>query len=308
MMIADPQRRAAPMSFAALLLANAALVSGPLLVRMADVGPVAAAFWRLTLALPFITAMAWWFGRRAAPQAAGTATPPTRNAIVFAVAGGVFLAVDLASWHAGILLTKMTHATLFGNAASLILAVGALVVMRRWPVKGESAAILLAFGGAGLLMSESSAQGEARLIGDLLCLLAGVLYAGYVVTMQRARRAMGSWSSLAWATAAGVLPLLCIAIAMGETIWPGDWRPVLLLALMSQVIGQGLLIYALPHFSGLVIGLSLLTQPALAALVGWLAFGERLTPFEWIGGAMLAAALVLIRVFDPAAPATGKAS
>jgi drug/metabolite transporter (DMT)-like permease len=95
---------------------------------------------------------------------------------------------------------------------------------------------------------------------------------------------------------------------MGETIWPSDWRPILLLALMSQVIGQGLLIYALPHFSGLVIGLSLLTQPALAALVGWLAFGERLTPFEWIGGAMLAAALVLIRVFDPAAPATGKAS
>ena len=42
----------------ALLLGNVALAFGPWLVRLADVGPVAAGFWRLTLALPFLLLVA----------------------------------------------------------------------------------------------------------------------------------------------------------------------------------------------------------------------------------------------------------
>ena len=40
-----------PLAFPALLLGNIALAFGPWLVRLADVGPVAAGFWRLALAL-----------------------------------------------------------------------------------------------------------------------------------------------------------------------------------------------------------------------------------------------------------------
>ena len=50
---------------------------------------------------------------------------------------------------------------------------------------------------------------------------------------------------------------------------------VLVLALSSQVFGQGLLVYALGEVPPLVVGLALLTQPAISALNGWLAYGER---------------------------------
>ncbi len=50
---------AAPFAFLALLGGNAALAAGPLFVRLADVGPVAAGFWRLALALPFLAFFAW---------------------------------------------------------------------------------------------------------------------------------------------------------------------------------------------------------------------------------------------------------
>ena len=46
-------------AFAALVVANVALAFGPMFVRLADTGPVAAAFWRMTLALPLVAAMAW---------------------------------------------------------------------------------------------------------------------------------------------------------------------------------------------------------------------------------------------------------
>lgn len=281
---------AAPFAFLALLGGNAALAAGPLFVRLADVGPVAAAFWRLSLALPFLLLFALRQGNGAAGWSG------IRGALGLAAVGGLFFAADLASWHVGILYTKMANATLFGNAASLILAAATLVMARRLPLRNETLALLLAAAGAIVLMRESGTQGQARLIGDLFCLLAGILYAGYMLTMQRARGSLSSWPTLALSTATGVLPLLLFAALLGETILPRDWTPVIALAFTSQIVGQGLLIYALPHFSALVVGLALLTQPAIAALIGWLVYGERLSLIEIGAGAMIAAALVLVRL------------
>lgn len=282
------------LAFAALLAGNAALAIGPLFVRQADVGPVASGFWRLALALPVLAALAWWQARRAPAGAASLIHD--RRALTLALVGGLFFAGDLASWHLGILATKMANATLFGNAASLVLPVVTLVAARRLPVRVEALALVCAATGALVLMRESSQAGTARLVGDLLCLTAGLLYAFYVLAMQRARAAIGSWATLALATATGALPLLAAALLLGEPVWPGDWRPLLLLALSSQIVGQGLLILSLPHFSALVIGLTLLSQPAVAALVGWLVYGEAFTTADWTGSVLVALALVLIRL------------
>src|SRR5687768_9285978 len=81
---------------------------------------------------------------------------------------------------------------------------------------------------------------------------------------------------LAIATAAGALPLLLLAMALGEQVVPGDWTPLILLSFGSQVVGQGLLVYAMGHLTPVVVGIGLLTQPAASALIGWLAYDERL--------------------------------
>lgn len=301
----DAQRSSgSPLAFLAMLGGNAALAFGPAFVREADVGPVAAAFWRLALALPVLLVFAAWQWRSLSIKAGQPLSWPARSVWGLALLGGVFFAADLGSWHLGILQTKMANATLFGNAASLILAVTTLLLARRLPRGLESVALMLAFAGAVLLMSESSQQGQAQLIGDLLCLLAGVLYAGYVLTMQRARDSLPSWPTLALSSAAGIVPLLLFSMLLGERIMPGDWTPVLLLALTSQIIGQGLLIWSLPHFSALVVGLTLLTQPAIAALAGWLLYQERLSLVDLVGGVMVAVAIVLIRLPQRSAGAT----
>ena len=62
----------------------------------------------------------------------------------------------------------------------------------------------------------------------------------------------------------------------------------------SQVVGQGLLVYALGHVPPLVVGIAMLTQPALSALLGWLYYGESLTPLDWVGAAAIVLALVLV--------------
>lgn len=291
----DKAGRSGRWAFLALLAGNIALSAGAMFVRLAEtdgVGPTASAFWRMTLAAPFLLALA---GRES-----GWRLPP-RPAFGIAAAAGIFFALDLASWHLGILKTKVANATLFGNSASLLLVLWGIFLARTLPRGWQALAIFLAFAGSVLLMGQSYELSSDYLVGDLLSLLAGVLYTGYVILMQHVRGTLGPWTALSIASLVCVPILLGAALALGETIMPNDWTALVLLALSSQIVGQGLMIWSLPRFSPLVIGLTLLVQPAGAALAGWIMFGEMLSAIDIFGGMLVGAALVLIRL--PSRPA-----
>jgi drug/metabolite transporter (DMT)-like permease len=274
-------------AFAALLLANLLLAFGPWMVRLADVGAVASAFWRLALAAPFLLLLA---------RPALAAARPSWLLIGLLSAGGLFFAADLAAWHFSIGMTKLANATLFANMGSFLLMLYGFVLARRLPGRLQGLAVVLALAGAALLMGSSYELSPQNLRGDLLALLAGLFYVFYLVAIDRARRTMGAMPVLALATAAGALPLLVLALFLGEQVVPRDWTPLVILSLSSQLIGQGLLVYSVGYLSPVVVGLGLLTQPAVTATVGWFAYGERLGLADFAGALMIAAALVLIRL------------
>jgi drug/metabolite transporter (DMT)-like permease len=276
------------LAFPALILANLFLALGPWMVRLADVGPVAAGFWRLALALPFLALLAL-------RQAGGRPIPGW--ALIAAIAvGGLFFAADLAAWHEGILRTRLANATLFGNFASFLFAIYGFVLLRRLPGPVQALALLCAAAGTALLLGSSFGLSPAHFTGDLLALLAGFFYTSYRVAVDRARRTMAPWPVLAIASAAGTLPMLLFALALGEKIVPNDWAPVILLSVGSQLLGQGLLVYAMGHLSPVVVGVGLLSQPVAATAIGWAAYGERLSPADGLGAFLVCAALVLIRL------------
>jgi drug/metabolite transporter (DMT)-like permease len=289
-----------PFAFPALLLGSSALALGPWLVRLAGVGPVAAGFWRLFLALPFLFVIA-----RLAGQPVHWPGRVLGMIIAFA---GLFFAADLAAWHVSIHMTKLGNATLFGNVASFAFAAWGLWLVRNWPSPVQAASLILAALGAALLMSSSAELSLRNLHGDMLALFAGLLYAGYLISVERAREKLAPLPLLFLASAFGAAMLLPFSIALGETVIPADWTFVVVLAISSQVIGQGLLVYAIGALPPLVVGLALLTQPAISALVGWLVYGETLQPLDWVGAAAIAAALVLVRLpqrgLQPAPQAT----
>ena len=281
------QAKPPPLAFAALVAANVAIAFGPLLVRYADSGPIATGFWRLALAVPFLALMGWRAGFRP-----GYVQPTVLWLLVLA---GLFFGVDIIAWHIGIFQTKLGNATLFANCASLLLVFYGVFVARRLPGKWQTLAVVLAFIGAALLMSQSLELSPKNFAGDLLSLGAGLAYTIYLVIMIRVRETTESWSALAIASFVASIVLLPAALLANEQIIPDVLWPVLLLAFSSQFFGQGCLTYALPHFSPLVIGLALLLQPALSAAAGWIAFGEILSALDIFGSFMVMAALVLVR-------------
>lgn len=282
--------RAAPLAFVALLFGNLAIAFGPLLVRYADTGPVATGFWRLALAVPVLGFIGMRNGFRLR-----TIEP---KLMVYAILAGLLFAIDIIAWHIGIFQTKLANSTLFANCASLLLVLYGIWLARAWPARMQAIAVILAFAGAALLMGQSLELSPKHLVGDLLCLFAGIFYTFYLVLMIKVRDRTESFGALALASAAAAVGLLPAALLLGETVIPVNWAPLVLLAFSSQIFGQGCLTYALPHFSPLVIGLALLIQPAISATAGWIAFGEILTPYDFVGGMMVMAALVLVRVSD----------
>lgn len=291
----DESKRATWPFLLALLAGNVALALGPWSVRLADSGPVSAAFWRLALALPFLALLAWGTGQKLGGI--------PRKTLLLVALGSVAFALDLSSWHIGIERTRLGNATLFGNAGSIVLLFWGFILARILPRGLDLLAIVSALAGAAILMGRSLEISTGTLIGDFFCLAAGLFYAVYLLTLQDARKEIGAWSLLVWVSIFACPVLLILATINGEPIWPTDWTPLIVLSFLSQLVGQGLLVFSLRHFPPLVIGLALLTQPAVAALYGYWIFGEVLLPLDIFGMMLLGGALVIARMGQARNPA-----
>lgn len=276
-------------AFVALILGSSLLAVGPLLVRVADVEPAASAFWRMALAAGPLAIAALWL-RRSAPTPANS-TPPLWP---LALLAGAFFAADLVAWHSGIVRTTTANATLFANTTAFMLAGWAMLVQRARPTPATLAALSLALAGTALLLGLSLRVSSRHALGDALSLCAALFYTGYLLVIARMGR-RGPLVTVAAVTLTGALWLLPAAWLLGGDFWPRDWRPLLALALSSQIAGQTLMIFATARLPSMVVGVGLLVQPIISATLGWLVFAEALGPWELAGAAMIAGALLLIR-------------
>ncbi|MBK6632115.1 MAG: DMT family transporter [Betaproteobacteria bacterium] len=262
----------------------------PIFVRWSEVGPVATAFWRMTLALPLL--VLW-----ASMQPRGTNLPGQRAGFAMALLAGLFFAADLAVWHWSIRLTSVANATFLANLAPVAVTLGA------WLLLGERAkpvffvGMALALTGAALLVRANVGSDNA-LLGDSLGILTALFYAGYQLCVKRLRDTQSTARIMLISGTACAAVLLPLALAAGETVLPTTltgWLVVLALAVVCQFAGQSLITYAVAHLSASFSSVSLLVQPVAAAALAWLLFGEALAALQWWGGAAVLLGIYLAR-------------
>lgn len=283
----SPRVSTSRFAFPAMLAGSTSLAFGPWLVRLADVGPLASGFWRLAIAAPVLFVLCG-LGRQRFIK--------IDRAIFFAIViAGAAFAADLAVWHEGILRTNLTNSTLVGNMSAFAFAGWGFLVARKLPGRNAALALLLALAGVLLLMGRSYQLNPSHLIGDLLCLLAALFYTIYLIVIGNLRTRIAPLPTMALVTVAGAAFALVVTVTGEGDIWPRDWTPLLVLALSSQVIGQGLVAYAVVYLEPIAVGLCLLVQPVISGMVGWVFYNERLGPLEFMGALMIAVALVLVR-------------
>ncbi len=264
----------------------------PIWVRWSEAGPVATAFHRLLLALPFLAL--WALRERPAAAAASESSRPR----LWIVAAGACFALDMAAWHLAIRFTSVANATLLANFAPIFVTFGAWLFLRERVPPAFFAGMLLAFGGAWLLTGAQPGTDPARWRGDVLAWATALFYGGYQLCVARLRRFLPPGRVL-FASSLVCTPLLwAMALALGEVIWPSTlrgWSVSLGLSLTAQVLGQGLITYGFAHLPASYSSLTLLVQPLVAAAAGWGLLGERLGPAQALGAALLLAGLVVAR-------------
>ena len=144
----------------------------------------------------------------------------------------------------------------------------------------------IAIGGAiGIALGEANRQAAAPL-GEMLALSSAFFYATYLLLIQRLRERF---------SAIDILTISCIVISIfmffgvlisGQQLFPvtlNGWLAVAMLAVISQIIGQGSIIIALEKLSAKLASVLLLLDPVFAAIFALILFAEALTLSSWLG-------------------------
>ena len=275
----EDQNRAA-WAFALLILGAAAIAFAPIFVRVSELGPITTALWRVALAVPVLGVMMMARDRGRSTPALG------RREFVRLDLAGLFFAGDLGVWHFSIHYTSVANATLLTNLAPIFVTIFGFVLFKDRVTRLFLVGMAVALLGAGVLMGDSLRLSPQNFVGDVLGATAAVFYASYILAVGRLRSRLGTVVVMFWSTVFTTLFLIPVALMSGETLLPATlegWGVLLGLALTAQVLGQGLIAYALAHLPASFSSVSLLFQPVIAALAAWALFGEALGPLQGLG-------------------------
>src|SRR5690606_4474598 len=131
----------------ALILGAVLIGLAPIFVRLVEVGPSAAAFWRLALALPLLGLL--MLRRRDTPAA------NARGDLRWLWLAGLFFAGDLAVWHQAIEFTSVANATLLANVAPVFVTLAGWRLYDERISRGFAFGLVLALTGAACLVADS---------------------------------------------------------------------------------------------------------------------------------------------------------
>lgn len=286
--------RAQRIALIALLTGALGIAFAPIFVRLSELGPVATAFWRLGFAVP-----ALWVWMALEPKGAGRARRPSSLSDYGRLtAAGLFFAGDLAVWHWSIKYTSVANSTLLANFAPIFVTLVSWLVFKERFTRTFVLGLALALGGAVVLMGRSLQLSPDHLFGDALGLLTAVFYGGYILSVGRLRAEFSTATIMTWSGVVTGAALLPLALLSGESLiarTATGWAVLLGLALVSHAGGQSLIAYALAHLPAAFSSVSLLLQPAAAAVLAWVLLGEPLGALQAVGAAIVLTGILLAR-------------
>jgi len=281
------------LALTALLVGALSIAFAPIFVRLSEVGPVATAFWRVAFAAPVL---ALWM--TAEPKGGRSRKPGSLGDYARLAAAGLFFAGDLAVWHWSIRYTSVANATLLANFAPLFVAPVAWFLFKERFTGRFVTGMLLALAGALVLMGKSLQLSADHLFGDALGLLTAAFYGGYILSVGRLRAEFSTATIMTWSGVITAVALLPLALLSGETLLPAGaagWSVLLGLALFSHAGGQSLIAYALAHLPASFSSVSLLLQPAAAAILAWMLLDEPLGALQAAGAAVILIGILMAR-------------
>lgn len=218
-----------------------------------------------------------------------------RDLGLFAVAGTCF-AASLSLWAWSLNQTSIANGTLLYNLMPVFTTVGGWLLLRRRFSGRFLRGLAVAIAGTVAIGFQDLQIAGERFLGDGAALLGAMLAAVTLLALEQLRTKFSTSEVMLWTSAIGSLVLLPVTFASETRLFPASgigWSVVAALAILSQVAGQGLLTQSLKYFSAGIVAVSMLAIPAIAAILAFLIFSERLSLFEYLAFAVVLAGIYL---------------
>ena len=209
--------------------------------------------------------------------------------------GALLLGGHFALWVKAFDLTDFASNHLLLVAQPVIAAlVGARLGERA--ARGTWPAVALAVVGLAILAGGDFALGPKALLGDLLCVVAGLSITLFYALTREARAVTPLPTFMGLTMLLGALGMAPLVLVSGSRLagYPAtSWAWLAALVLLTTVGGHGLMNVAARHVKLFTLNVVIVLEPPIAIGLGALLFGTTITGLQLVAGVILAAAVVV---------------
>jgi len=258
-----------------------------ILVKLADVGGLGSAFYRMFFGTIGIIPV-WIYFRKPLTDKKG---------IGIAIICGVLFASDIALWNTSILLSKASISTLLANLAPVWVGLGSLLFMHEKPGRIFWIGTFISMIGVGIIVGIRSVSDISLTTGNILSIIASVFYGAYLLTVRKGRVGLDTFSftAISMITSTLVLGLICLISGTQLSGYSeNSWAFLVILGLIPQVVGWLSINQALGHIKPTIASVSLLSQSVFTALFAFPVLGETLTVSELSGAVFVLTGIYLV--------------
>ncbi len=258
-----------------MLVAICFLATGGIFVKLSSIPPIATGFYRVLFSLPIL----FPFVRKEFNRLC------TKDFFLMLLAG-CFLGMDLVLWNISFHLTTVANGNLLANLVPLtIIPVSYFIFKEKIPgmfLLGCALTIV----GVLILMAGKFHPTQESFVGDFLAFTTSIFYAGFLLIVYKIRSKYNAFLIM-FISGFGALFTLGISMHYREGFSaPQPFSallPLIGLAIISQILGQGIMSFCLGRIRASLSSVIVLVQPVIAALYSFFIFNETLTLIEALG-------------------------
>lgn len=286
------------MALFAIFTAIVALSLAAIFIRLSEreLGPFATIFNRFWIAFIVL----WLLNQsRARSQPDEQSSVPQSEYTVrdwlMLIAAGVMFWGCLALWAWSLTQTGVANSTILHNLTPLFTTLGVWLIFGQHFDSRFLMGLMMAMVGATALGLDDLQVATDNFAGDIAALLSALFSAANLMLIEKLRAKWDATNIIMWCCLVGTVVTLPVVLLTEDRLFPisgSGWLSVISLAIVCQVVGQGLQAYSLKRLSSGLVGVFLLLDPVLAALVAWVLFSEHLSLFNGF-----AFAVVLVGIY-----------
>lgn len=284
-----------------LVLGSVSIGFAPIFIRWSEseISAAATIFNRLWISSVFFGT--WIVGSLIRQQKLNSNPSPVSNLYtlsawsLFFLLGIIFAARQLF-WAKSLTHTSVASSVAIVHAVvPLLTAIGGWIIFRHRVKLQFVVGMIISITGAIAISFQDFSVSTNELKGDFFSLISAILLPCYLLLMEKLLTQFETKTLVFLCCTIGAATTLPVLLMTGDTLFPVSWQgwfSVISLALICQVLGQGLIAYSLNSLSSSTVAIIMFLDPVISTVSAWLILGEQISLIKSI-----ACLIVLIGIY-----------